>query len=97
MSRSRKKTPSCHIVGRQGGYKKIFNRRLRRNVVMDGEGVSSVPDGGAYRRANETWDIDDWHDTHLTLDGFRRTRELRGAPVDGEACRNDYEKWYLRK
>jgi len=52
MTRSRKKTPCCHIVKRDGWWKKAFNKRIRR--------MQDVPDGNAYRRANESWLIDDW-------------------------------------
>ena len=85
MSRSRKKTPCCHIVKREPEYKAIFNRQLRRQPIDWGEGVSSIPDGGAYRRANESWLIDDWKAVGTTFEE---------SHADD---RNWYEKWYIRK
>jgi len=85
MTRSRKKTPCCHIVKRDGWYKGLFNRKLRRQPIDWAEGVSAIPDGNAYRRANESWLIDDWKDVGTTFDG------------SAGADRNWYEKWYIRK
>lgn len=98
MSRSRKKTPSCHVITKQSDFKKIFNRRLRRNFVVDEyEGVSAIPDGNAYRRMNESYDIDDYHDVGLIYEEFRASLIGRGTFKDEKTCRQDYEKWYLRK
>jgi len=85
MSRSRKKTPCCHIVKRDGFYKGIFNRKLRRQPIDWDEGVSSVPDGMAYRKANESWLIDDWKAVGTTFEE---------SHTDD---RNRYERWYIRK
>lgn len=85
MSRSCKKTPCCHIVKKDPWYKRWFNRRLRRRPVDWAEGVSSMPDGGAYRRANESWLIDDWSRLFVTFEeSSARTRD-------------QYERWYTRK
>lgn len=98
MSRSRKKTPSCHVIAKHSGIKKVFNRRLRRNFVVDEyEGVSPIPDGNAYRRMNESYDIDDYHDVGLTFEEFCTCQIARGTFVDEKASRQDYERWYLRK
>ena len=61
------------------------------------EGVSAVPDGSAYRRMNESYDIDDYHDVGLTYEEFRASSVDRGRFTDEKACRQDYEKRYLRK
>ena len=84
MTRSRKKTPCCHIVKKEPEYKAIFNRKLRRNPIDWDEGVSTVPDGGAYRKANESWLIDDWKSVGTTFEEYWGDR-------------NSYEKWYIRK
>lgn len=98
MSRSRKKTPSCHVIAKQSDFKKIFNRRLRRNFVMDeNEGVSAIPDGNAYRRMNESYNIDNYTEVGLTYEEFRASLLKRGTFVNEKTCRQDYERWYLRK
>lgn len=85
MSRSRKKTPCCHIVKKDTWFKRHFNRKLRRAPIDFGEGVSSLPDGNAYRKANESWLIDDWRSVHVSFGEF------------WSDDRNDYERWYIRK
>ena len=92
MSRSRKKTPSCHIAGRDGRMKRLFSRRVRRVPDLYG-----IPDGGAYRKMNETWDISDWHEVGLPYESFRKKRIEFGLYEGERACRNLYEKCYLRK
>lgn len=92
MSRSYKKTPSCHVVGRDGRMKKVFSRRVRRTTDPDG-----VPNGGAYRKMNETWDISDCHEVGLSYGEFRKQCIEFGQYEDERSCRNQYEKWYLRK
>lgn len=88
MTRSRKKTPCCHVVKPDPWYKPIFNRKLRRNPIDFDEGVSTIPDGMAYRRANESWLIYDWKDVGTTFEQFHD---------DGEDDRNWYERCYIRK
>lgn len=53
MSRSRKKHPLIQCAGDKE-FKKIFNRRFRRNKDLD------FPSGNAYRKTNESWDICDY-------------------------------------
>ena len=85
MSRSRKKTPCCHIVKKEPWYKGHFNRKLRRRPIDWDEGVSSIPDGMAYRKANESWIIDDFKSVGVTFAEYRL------------GDRNMYQKWYIRK
>lgn len=92
MSRSYKKTPSCHIVARDSWYKKHYNRKLRRN-----RNAQDIPDGNAYRKMNETWNIDDWHDVASTFEEFRKRRIQYQGKADEATYRNEYEKWYFRK
>lgn len=37
--------------------KKEFNRKLRRNTKGD---VDAIPNGGAYRKLNKSWEICEW-------------------------------------
>lgn len=92
MSRSFKKTPSCHMAGKDGYAKKAFSRRVRRLAKSN-----DLPDGGAYRKLNESWDISDWHDVHRDYESFRAFRIEIGKYVDEKQCKNEYEKYYRRK
>ena len=84
MTRSYKHTPCCHCAGHDGSWKRIFNRKLRREPIDYIEGVSSLPDGMAYKRANESWDISD-------------LKEVGTTPDEYWGDRNQYEKWFVRK
>lgn len=89
MARSRKKTPCCHCAGHDGSWKRIYNRRVRRNPIDFREGVSSVQDGSAYRRMNESWEISDLKVTHLTYGEY-----VGGSEEDS---RDDYDRSFIRK
>lgn len=52
MSRSRKKHPLIKCCGDKS-FKKLFNRRFRRNKDLD------FPSGNAYRKTNESLEICD--------------------------------------
>ena len=97
MTRSRKKTPCCHYVNKDGWYKGHYNRRLRRNPIDWDEGVPSLPDGNAYRRANESWEIDDYRATHVTLDEFRCDEPCRKLREGKTTCRRCYERLFIGK
>ena len=90
MTRSRKKTPCCHIVKKDTWFKGHYNRKLRRTPIDYEEGVSSIPDGNAYKRANESWFIDDWKSLFTTFEDWQDWD-------DGPDARNEYERWYIRK
>lgn len=92
MSRSYKKTPSCHIISKNGWMKKKFSRRVRKLGRSQ-----DIPGGNAYRKLNDSYDIADWHDVGLGYDDFRKRRIELGRYADERRCRNDYERWYLRK
>ena len=92
MTRSRKKTPCCHIVKKDTWFKGHYNRKLRRAPIDFAEGVSSIPDGMAYRKANESWEIADWKDVGRTYGEYDPWREC-----SEEERRNSYERWYIRK
>ena len=76
MSRSYKHVPCAHFVRRHGGMRRLFNKRVRHL------GIDGVGSYGAYRKANEIWDDDDWrvvdhaHDRYRALDaeGARQYR-----------------------
>lgn len=92
MTRSRKKTPCCHVAGHDGSWKAIYNRRLRRIPNVDYEnGVSTIPDGMYYRRLNCPWNISDLKCTHVTYDSWL------GDDDDDPEGRNWYERAYIRK
>jgi hypothetical protein len=52
MSHSRKKHPLIKCCGDKS-LKKLYNRRFRRKKELD------FPSGGAYRKANNSWEICD--------------------------------------
>lgn len=54
MSRSYKKFP-CYKCAGDKTNKKTFNRKLRRTT-----GIEDIPSGNAYRKMNESWDINDF-------------------------------------
>ena len=60
MSRSYKKHGWCHYTKKHSDWKRIYNRQLRRVPIDFIEGVSTLADGGAYRRANNPWNICDY-------------------------------------
>ena len=58
MSRSHRKNPIVTEGSFSGWSKRMkqkFNRKLRRTT-----GVEDIPDGNAYRKMNESWDISDY-------------------------------------
>jgi len=87
MSRSRKKTPCCHIVKKDTWWKGWFNRRIRR-VPPDEE----IPDGGYYRKMNCSYLIDDLPDVGRSLEDFWSSRDCAE-----EERRDNYERFYIRK
>lgn len=91
MTRSRKKTPCGHYVKKDTWYKNVFNRKIRRNPINWDEGVSSMPDGMAYRKANESWLIDDYRVVGITFDDYR------DPDADEAEQRNYYERFCIRK
>ena len=91
MTRSRKKTPCCHCAGHDGWWKRVYNRKLRRNPIDFDEGVSTIPDGMAYRRMNESWEISDLKSLYATVEDYYY------LGVDEDEARNWYEHDYIRK
>lgn len=61
MSRSRKKHPIIKCAGDKG-FKKIFNRRFRRQNDLD------FPSGNAYRKTNSQWELWDYVAGYFTKD-----------------------------
>lgn len=79
------------MVGRDGHAKKRFSRIVRKT------GPEDVPNGNAYRKMNETWDISDWHQVGLSYEAFKKWQIELGRYANEKQCRNEYAKWYLRK
>lgn len=91
VSRSHRKTPCSHVSPIHGKYKKLYNRRLRRL------GFDEVPDGNAYRRMNQSWNIDEARCIGTSYQAYRDSCLRWGDFLDEETCRNEYEKYHLRK
>jgi hypothetical protein len=67
--------------------KKIFNRRLRRSQKCD-----NIPDGNAYRKYNNPWDIADYT---YRYDDFNHFWNVQKDYYDSkEACYRDWKKWF---
>lgn len=79
MSRSYKKHPIIKYAGCKD-LKKIYNRRLRRSNKI---GLEDIPNGNAYKKMNESWNINDitdwcsweeckqWNFVEDTPEGYR--------------------------
>jgi hypothetical protein len=92
MSRSRKHIACCGMVAKDRGAKKRFNRRIRR-ARLDRDFCRP----GDFRRANETWEIEEGRDHHATYEGYRDVRKRLGEFKDERSCREEFEKQFLRK
>lgn len=92
MSRSFKKTPSCHVSGHYPAMKRKFSRRLRRLPAS-----VEIPGGYAYRKMNNAYDIADWHEVWHSYESFREKAVASGRYVGEAQCRDEYARWYLRK
>lgn len=55
------------------------------------------PFWNAYRKMNEPWNIDDFHQVGLSYKRFRDSRIRWHQYVDEATCWNQYRKWYLHK
>lgn len=88
MSRSYKKN---HIIKYAGDkeYKKLFNRKLRRVTSLD-----EIPNGKAYKKMNESWDIDDIR-SYCSWEDYKEICKWRGQNED--ELYNEWKKCYLRK
>lgn len=93
MSRSRKRTPSCNVTSPDGQMKAAYNRKLRRQWRPGDE----LPQGGAYRKMNESWEIRDWREVGTTYGQFASSRRRRDPDAGDGELREEYEKWYRRK
>ena len=58
MTRSRKKVPGWS----QGGSRHRFSKRLANKQVRK---VLDIPNGGAFRKVFETWNICDYRELHF--------------------------------
>lgn len=66
MSRSYKKHPYFQLAGDKS-FKKIFNRRIRRNKLTD-----DINSGSSYKKLNDSWDICDWR-TYYSWNMFKKS------------------------
>ena len=97
MTRSRKKTPCGHYVNKQTWFKGLYNRKLRRRPIDWDNGVSSMPDGNAYRKANESWEIDDYRTTFVAFEAYRCDEPCWRVRDGKMTCRRCYERFFISK
>lgn len=90
MTRSYKKHGFVHGAGHDGSWKKIFNRRLRRN-----DKFNDIPDGGAYKKLNCSWSISDWPCIAPSFEEFKKYPMNDGATE--KEMRDMYDRIYRRK
>ena len=88
MSRSCKHVPCCHMVCRNKGMKRLFNKRVRRM------GIKEVPSYGAYKKVNETW-YDDWRAVGWSMERHRGFHAFFGTELDGEELACGYQSVYI--
>ena len=91
MSRSFKKHPGFQIAGDKG-FKKIFNRRIRRAKKLD-----DIPDGGAYKKLNDSYDIADYKEIGPKWEDFYEGHKLLNTPEEKEELYKIWLKWYRSK
>ena len=92
MSGSFKKVPSRHMVKKDAEAKSRASKRVRGTAQ---KGV--LLNGGSYKKAFESYDIADWHETRTTYERHRERQKAFGMYRDERQCRNDYERQYRRK
>lgn len=90
MSRSYKKHPWEQWGGCKD-YKKLFNRRLRRS-----EQCKDIPNGKAYKKLNESWNIADYK-TNCSFEEFLNWRWVEGAFKDENEAYAAWKKEYGSK
>lgn len=96
MSRSYKKHPFCKDWNRRKRVgKKLANRKVRAQLKRGIE----IPNGKAYRKVYETWDIVDyhWYETKAeAIKNFETNRFPYSYDTLEEAI-SDWAKYYYRK
>ena len=91
MSRSYRKHPFFKCAG-DTRNKKLFNRRIRRSNKL-----KDIPNGGAYRKYNPTWDLYDFR-MNCTWPKFREWNWVREKYYDSEEeAFNHWKKYYRSK
>ena len=97
MSRSYKKTPYCGLPKDQF-YKRYSNKKLRQWHRQH----KYIPDGKAFRKVTNTWDICDFYHI-LSLPAFIHRKLNSNHPhnhphkKDITACSRLWFKWYKGK
>lgn len=73
----------------------LANKKVRAQLKR---GVD-IPNGKAYRKAFETWDIVDyhWYESKATAIKNFETKRFRYGPDTLEEAINDWAKYYYRK
>lgn len=97
MSRSYKKHPIIKYAGCKD-YKKLYNRRLRRSNKI---GLEDIPNGNAYKKMNESWNINDivdgctWPEYKIMSDEWDRHYENTGWSIFNKRTEEEkYRDWY---
>lgn len=96
MSRSFKKHPFCKDWNRRKRVgKQLANRKVRAQLKR---GID-IPNGKAYRKVYETWDIVDYHfyETKKEVIKDFETRKFRYDPDTLEEVINRWARFYYRK
>ena len=78
-----------HYIFKTAGdksMKKLFNRRLRRS-----QRCSNIPNGNAYKKYNESWEIADFI---YRYDNYNDYRELHKDFESEEESRKRWAKWF---
>lgn len=90
MSRSYRKHPIMKYAGNKD-YKKRFNRKLRRTA-----GIEDIPDGNAYKKMNESWDINDIV-SRCSWEEYKEYINSYNPREDEEELYRRWYKWYKGK
>lgn len=96
MSRSYKKHPFCKDWNRRKCVgKKLANRKVRAQLKR---GVD-IPNGKAYRKVYETWDIYDYHWYESKTEAIKdfETRRYKYGPDTLEEAIDSWARMYYRK
>lgn len=78
-----------HYIFKTAGdksFKKIFNRRLRRSSKCE-----NIPDGNAYRKYNNSWEIADYV---YRYNDYEEYREANKEFETEEQSRKKWKKWF---
>ncbi len=89
MSRSYKKHPFCKVIN--SDFKKFANKKVRKTI--------DIPNYASYKKNGYSWSIID----QISYETWEKYKCIMKHPCfwrkeyNEKDCRNDYEKWYIRK